>query len=175
MNEDIDNIDPDTLLELLANGSVRTEMIPRAIVRIGKPYNEHRIRKAQDVITRYLDNPDAIVRHEAIWFLGCWAKSKQHQPELVRALSADPDPDNRGFAATCLGALAKVTQDPTVLKALACVVTSTSESSDVRLKAYAGLLAASGKTVGSEEAFDFALGQKALDEIDWEWVRSLQV
>lgn len=170
----IEGADPEVLLNMLNEGVIPDNLLAKAIVRLAKPFNQRRIEKAKASVASCLENSDPLVRHEAIWFLGCWAKLKEYEPQLINALLNDPDPDNRGFAATCIGSLGKATKDGVLLTPLASVVRCETEPEHVRMKAYAGLLNVAGRSdMGSEEEFEFSIGRHSLKEIDWKWVDSL--
>lgn len=174
MHIEINDLDPENVLAMMENGTIPNELIPRAIVRVGKPFDTARNKRAAKIIAAYLDSPDSLTRHEAIWFLGCWAKSTEFKPDLIRVLRNDPDPDIRGFAATCLGALSKGSQDVSSVNALVDILSNEREEEHVRIKAYAGLLnVAKEKQEPAADEFEFSIGRKSLKDVDWDWVKSL--
>lgn len=170
----IEGTDPEVLLKMMNEGAIPNNLLAKAIVRVAKPFNQLRIEKVKASVASCLKNSDSLVRHEAIWFLGCWAKLKEYEPQLIEALLHDPDPDNRGFAATCIGALGKNTKEGVLLTCLASVVRCETEPEHVRVKAYAGLLNVAGRNdMTSPEEFEFSIGRHSLKDIDWKWVDSL--
>jgi hypothetical protein len=153
----------------LKNGQIPDEEIGRAIVKLGKPFDQERILAAKDTVAHFLDHSDGWVRHEAIWFLTCWGKLRQFKPALIRALQTDPDLDNRGFAATCLGRLQQGTNDAETVAALKATVEDQNLDELVRLHAYRALLQAAKNIsdLGSSPH------EQTLSDVDWEWVSSL--
>ena len=173
---DIENTQPDLVLKMMEQGDIPENSIVRAIVRVAKPYDDARLARAKHIVARYLHHPDSLVRHEAIWFLGCWGKFKDYLPNLLEALFGDPDPDIRGFAATCVGVLDRGAKNSAAIGALVDVIRNECEDADVRLKAYSGLLdVADLKTMPNDERFKYAIGEKGLEHIDWNWVNSIAI
>lgn len=148
-------------------------LIASAIVRLGKPFDERRINAAKKVVASYLEHPDSLIRHEAIWFLACWGKLREYRAAIIQAMKNDPDEDNRGFAANCLGVLESGTKDKDSPRALAEVVRNASEEPRVRVKAYGALLEVFYGEGASELSYPFQMGDKDLSEVNWKWLESI--
>jgi hypothetical protein len=157
------------VLERLKNHQIPPEQISHAIVNLGKPFDRARILAAKDTVALYLDHSDNWVRHEAMWFLTAWGKLKEYQAAVIRALRTDPDPDNRSFAATCLGRLQEGTGDADAVAALKAVVEDETQEQLVRLYAYGALL----QVVNGVSGAAYSPHEHKLSDIDWGWVRSL--
>jgi HEAT repeat protein len=158
------------LLEKLRSRGIPSQEIGRAIVKLGKPFDRQRILSAKDVIASYLNHEDNWVRREAMWFLTSWGRLVEYQPALIHALRNDPFLDNRSYAATCLGALQRGTQNPEAVRALRDTVEDTEEDELVRKYAYRSLL----EIVWGDSAPSFSPHDQDLSSIDWDWVRSIQ-
>jgi hypothetical protein len=139
-----------------------------AIVRLGKSESRSAIQAAIPVVTRYADSPDAWTRHEVMWFVA-WCNLRNQSMLLESAITADPEPDNRGYAAICLGRLWNGSRFGAIRRVLCGVLRDSREQDSVRAAAYAGLL-----DVMSHEAsyrpVDFAKGTAGFAHIEWSWV-----
>jgi HEAT repeat protein len=158
-----------SVLEQLKSRTVPKQEVGSAIVRLGKPFDRARILAAKDVVAAYLNDPDDWIRHEAIWFLTCWGRLKEYQPAVIAALLHDSEPDNRSFAATCLGRLQEGTGNHDAASALKAAVENQAEEALVRLYAYGALLQVARGV--SDTSFD--PHDHKLSDIDWLWVRTL--
>jgi hypothetical protein len=152
----------------LVNKRIPDEEIGSAIVHLAKPFDAVRVETAKDTILGYLDHPHAYARHEAMWFIR-WAKLVNHKTALIHALQADPDSDNRGFAALCLAQLLRGTSDHGATQALKGKVLDTAEEELVRLDSYGALLEIAENRSGS----DFFSGAANIQSVDWKWVGAL--
>lgn len=153
----------------LKRGELPPHLIGSAIVRLGKPLDQSRILAAKAVVASYLGHSDGWVRREAMWFLTSWGRLREYEPALILALREDSDPDNRSFAATCLGRIKEGTGERTAVAALKTVVEDEKEEELVRLHAYAALRqVVIGAPDGSQSPHDTKLA-----DIDWGWVASL--
>ena len=157
------------VLERLKNRRIPPEQIAHAIVRLGKPFDQTRILGAKDTVALFLDHTDSWVRHEAMWFLTTWGRLKEYQPALIHALLADPDLDNRGFAATCLGRLQEGTGDAEAVAALKATVEDEALDQLVRLYAYGALR----QVVRGISDLGHSPHEHTLSDVDWGWIRSL--
>jgi HEAT repeats len=152
------------ILRNLREERIPADEIGSAIVRIAKPFDKELIQVAKDVVLTYLSHPDAWARHEAMWFLS-WGGFSEYKSKLIQALVDDPDPDNRAFAASCLGHLFAGSSDAETISALKHRVEDDAEERLMRLAAYEALL----EVVENRLEIDL----EDLDAIDWEWVRKL--
>jgi len=159
------------LLDKLKRGEICSAELGSAIVRLGKPFNKDNILAAKDVIATYLNHEDAWVRHEAMWFLTSWGRLPEYKSALTHALQNDPVPDNRAYAASCLGVLCKGGKNPEGIKALKSTVENQQEDELVRKYAYRSLL----QITKTDEVTAFSPNDKQLSDIDWDWVSSLTV
>lgn len=157
------------VLDRLKRGQIPPDQIGHAIVKLGKPFDQTRIRAAKDTVAPYLDHSDSWVRHEAMWFLAAWGRLKEYQPALIRALRTDADLDNRSFAATCMGRLWQGTSDPEVVAALKTAVEDSDLDQLARLHAYGALL----QVVKGISDLGYSPHEHKLSDVDWEWVSSL--
>ncbi len=157
------------ILERLKTSQIPQEQIAHAIVKLGKPFDKARIDAAKETVALYLKHPNSLVRHEAMWFLSSWGRLREYQPQLIRALRSDPDPDNRSFAATCLGRLQEGTGDLEAVTALKAAVEDEDLDRVVRLHAYGALR----QVVKGISDIGYFPQEHTLSDVDWEWVRSL--
>lgn len=157
------------VLGRLKRGQIPSDQIGHAIVRLGKPFDQARVLAAKETVALYLDHNDSWVRHEAMWFLTSWGRLKEYQSALIRALRTDPDPDNRSFAATCLGRLWQGTSDAGVVAALKTAVEDSDLDELVRLYAYGALL----QVVKGKSDLEYSPHEHKLSDVNWEWVGSL--
>ncbi len=157
------------LLAKLKNKEIPTDQIGHTIVKLGKPFAQWKIQKAKTVVASYADHTDSRVRQEVLWFLTSWGKLREYEPLLIRALRHDSDEDNRNFAALFLAQLLRRSADREAIRALRQCVEDASEDRPVRLQAYASLL----ELVCGEIEHKFSSYEKELEDIDWNWVRSL--
>jgi HEAT repeat protein len=153
----------------LKNREIPTEEIGSAIVKLGKPFDRTKILAAKDTVALYLDHTDSWARHEAMWFLASWARLKEYQPALILALRTDPEPDNRSYAATCLGRVQEGTGDRDAIAALSGVVEDENEHQLVRLYAYEAL----HQVVEGSAGPNYSPHEHKLSDVNWAWVRSV--
>lgn len=154
---------------LESNASVDSEQICSAIVCIGKPYDSEVIEALAAIVGKYLDHPDHVVRHQAVWFLSSWGHLPEYASRIRDAACMDSEVDNRAFAAKSLGSILKLTKDPSLTRNLLAFVEDERETVEVRSSAYSGLLYAWNR----DEAFAFLLGDKAISEVDREFIMKL--
>jgi len=159
------------VLDRLKRGQVPPDQIGRAIVRVGKPFDQAKILAAKDTVALYLNHSDSWVRHEAMWFLTSWGRLKEYQPALIHALLTDDDLDSRCYAATCLGRLCEGTNAGEVVAALKTTVENNDIDDLVRLCAYGALL----QVVKGTSDLGFWPHEHKLSDVDWKWLSSLQV
>ena len=157
------------LLQQLQDGQVPSDQIGHAIVELGKPFDKAKILAAKDAVAFYLNHDDGRARHEAMWFLTRWGRLKEYQPALIHALQAEPDSDNRSFAATCLGTLQEGAGDADAVAALKAVVEDETQDQLVRLYAYGALM----QVVKGASAAAYLPHEHNLADIDWAWIESL--
>jgi len=155
------------VLESHAAGS---EQICKAIVGIGKPYDEEVIAAHAALVAMYLDHSDHVVRQEAIWFLGSWGHLPSYASRIYEAAQMDPDIHNRAYAAKSLGSILRQQKDASLAKHLLDVVEDEHEEIEVRLSAYSSLLYAWNKA----DVFAFLIGEKAISEVDRNFTSQLQ-
>jgi len=160
--------DWESLLSKLSMGEVPDGEIGSAIVRLSKPLDRQRIEAAKPLILSYLNHHNEWARHEAMWFIR-WSGLLEEKPALIRALTNDPDPDNRGFAALCIANMLRGTGDKEAVDALKAKIQDGSEDSLVREHAYGALI----EVVTNRSGSDFFVGKKNLDNVDWDWVTKL--
>jgi HEAT repeat protein len=176
MTNNLENSGPlssDEALMRLRNGASSPQEIARAIAWVAKPFDKIRFETAKPVVAELLHHPDAVVRHEAIWFLGSWGKETAFVPALIQIMQNDSDIWNRAYAARCVGNLSR-TGDSTVVGALLQVVRDTEEEDDVRTSAYGALLLAVNGANCSGAADDFQIWHsKGTRDIDQAWLDSL--
>ena len=103
-----------------------------------------------------------------MWFIR-WAGFREENTALIKALRDDQDPDNRGYAAMCIASLMRGTSDTASVNALKTAVLDEKEEDAVRTNAYAALI----EVVTSASGSDFCIGKKNLNDIDWQWVSTL--
>jgi hypothetical protein len=161
------------ILLLLKSRGLDTHLVPRAIARLGKPLDADRMATAKDVVAGYLSDSEALVRHEAMWFLGSWGRFREFAPQFESILAHDPDGDNRCYAAICLGRLFEGTKDSRITELLADWVRRGDQPEQVRLTCYAGLLLVQRGAEGRSTSDAFYLGDNALGDVDWTWVQTL--
>jgi len=140
-------------------------------VQLAKPYDEQRIQEAKNVVAQYLNDDDSWVRHECVWFLASWCRLIEYEPQVVEMMLHDADEDNRGFAANCLGTLRAKLGGENTVDVLRGVVLNEHEAEPVRVKAYGAMREIAGESFPSAGLFDFQIGEKTLNDVDWEWVR----
>ena len=162
-----------SILEKLRHRTLPPDSIHKAIVQLGKPYDERRIQRATDVVATYLNDGDEWVRHEAMWFLVSWGRLPEFQEQAVSMMLHDTCEDNRGYAANCLGVLKAGSLDPNLLEVLRAVVSNEQEDESVRLKAYAAMLKVAVLQISAGDLFDFEIGRKRLQDVDWKLVQTV--
>jgi hypothetical protein len=166
----------DTAHSLLSQGEKRSdsETICAAIARLGKPYDEVRVRRAGPLVSTYLHHEDFLVRYQAIWFLGCWGKLLEYLSLVVESAQSDAEMDNRAFAARCAGQVLKSDRDVDAINALLRMATNETEEPDVRVAAYSALLYAFYGADGKSRAREFEpMGGKLVIDFDLSWLGSL--
>jgi hypothetical protein len=144
-------------------------------VRLGKPYDEKRILKAKEVVAGYLNDADPCVRHEAVWFLASWGRLFEYEPQVIQMMLHDPLEDNRGYAANCVGVLRARHGGRHTLEVLRTVVLNEQEVEQVRVKAYAAMRKVAGAPISSADLFGFEIGEKHVEDIDWNWVHTSSI
>jgi HEAT repeat protein len=150
------------------------ETISAAITKLGKPYDEMRVRRAAPLVSTYLHHEDFVVRYQAIWFLGCWGKLREYLSLVLESAQSDAETDNRAFAARCVGRILKTYPDANVIKALLHMATDEGEEADVRVAAYNALVNAFYGTDGTSRAQEFTpMGGKGVPDFDLSWLASL--
>lgn len=172
MEPELDKMNWPEVLELLHTGQVPDRLIHKAIVRIAKPYNQRAVEASKGEISKFLEHPDAWVRHEALWFLASWASLREFKPQVIHALQHDADEDNRQFAAICLGGLESGTGDPESLRILGAVVLDQAQPEHVRATAYAAMLLVHEGEQATPRSDYFYIGGGGVEEADLAWVRS---
>ena len=155
---------------ILETSTSRPDEICTAIVGIGKPYDAEVIRKHAVLVATYLDHPDHIVRHQAIWFLGSWGYLPEYASRVHDSARMDADVYNRAYAAKSLGSILRQEKDALLTKWLIAFVEDEQEEIDVRLSAYSGLLYAWNRP----DSFAFLLGEKKISEVDSDFLTQLQ-
>lgn len=168
--KDLEKLPWEEALEVLRTGRVPEELLHKAILRVGKTYDMDKLHTARHVIAQYLDHENPWVRHEAMFCLGVWGKLREFEPHIIRMMQDDPDPDNRGAAALCLGIMESGSKHAEGLKALARVALKATEEDTVRLTAYGAMLEVWHG--GIERNWPYQMGDRTLQEVDWTWVRS---
>lgn len=173
MSRELSKMSFDEVLEQVRSGKVAEELLPDAILLLGKHFDERKFLKAKDTIARFLDHPDPAVRNEAMFCLGIRWVCPEFEQQFQRSLLTDPSDDIRGQAAYCLGNVKAGSRDKAVLSILAGVALNKAEDSSVRAAAYKAIL----EVVDAREAFNAILHLTLLEQIekviDWDWVRSL--
>src|SRR5580700_7545040 len=111
---DIESLSWEDVHAQLLSGRLSPEERAAAIVRMGKPFIPDRIQKAKAAVAQFLEDPSDLVRHEALWFLGCWGKLSEFLPQIARQMTADPFVDNRAFAARCIGQMTCGNRNPRI-------------------------------------------------------------
>ena len=159
----------------LLSGLMRRELpvpeIGPAIVRLAKSLvDRQEVAALKPAVAQYLDHPDDWVRHEAVWYLGVWARAREYEAILLEVAAADRNPDIRSFAAFGLGKLCRGGQASMLtVQTLARMVEDETQDRLLRLSAYGSLL----EIVRGVSDLDFVTYDKDLPDVDWEWVRSL--
>lgn len=159
----------ENVLQRLKNREISAEETGPAIVKLGKPFDRTKILAAKDTVALYLDSTDPWARREAMWFLTSWGGLKEYQPALIHALRSDSDPDNRGYAATCLGRLQQGTGNLDAVGALKARVVDEKEEELVRLFAYGAIL----QVFKGISDLGSVPHECKLSDVDWDWVGSL--
>jgi hypothetical protein len=157
---------------LLESGTTESNKICHAIVEIGKPYDSKIIAEHASLVATYLNHPDCLVRHEAIWYLGSWGHLPEYVPQLLAAADGDLDPDNRAFATRSLGTILRHKKDRSLTGYLLDVIDNEREEADVRLWSYSY----SGLLYAWNRPDDFAVGINArpISEVDQDFVDQLK-
>lgn len=151
------------------------ELILEAITRLGKPFDRAQILRASPLVATYLEHENFLVRHQAVWFLGCWGRVPAFISSIIRAAQCDVDMDNRAYAANCAGQILKSNRDGSAIKELRQIALSENEEPEVRSAAYAALLYACYGEKGSSRAGGFeARGSKSIADFDLPWLMSLE-
>jgi hypothetical protein len=161
---------------LLANSKTDSdsEAIAHAITRLGKPYEQDQVRRAAPLVAKRLHHENHVVRYQAIWFLGCWAKMRDYLHFVLQSALSDSDPDNRAFAARCVGSILESHRDVAAIKTLLRLVVTAEEEPDLRLAAYGSLLRAVHGESARRQAKQFSpLGDKSVADFDVVWLASL--
>ena len=172
---DFTNLSWEDIYSLLRGQELPPDQVGPAIVHLGKPFNADRINRAKDVVARYLKDPDALIRHEAMWYLGAWGCIDEYLPSLVDAMQRDPNADNRAFAARCVGRLLAKRCEKSAVLQLMTVLQNESEQEEVRTSAYGALLMAMRGPSADKLADDFQVWkEKGLQDVDWSWIESLK-
>jgi hypothetical protein len=155
-------------------GPSDSEALCAAITRLGKPFDEMRARRAAPLVSTYLHYEDFLVRHQAIWFLGCWGKLHEYLSLVMESAKSDEELDNRAFAARCAGQILKTHPDANAIKALLHMATDEGEEQDARLAAYSALLYAFYGVDGKSRAREFEpTGGKKVSDFDTAWLTTL--
>jgi hypothetical protein len=158
----------EVLLRKLSAGEIPDGEIGLTIVHLSKPLDPLRAAVAKEAVLLYLNHQNSWARHEAMWFIR-WSGFREEKPALIRALRNDTDPDNRGYAASCIARLMPGTADMESVNALKAAVLDENEDASVRTNAYAALIEVATNRWDS----DFNVGKKTLRDVDWEWVSKL--
>ena len=150
------------------------EVTCAAITRLGKPFDAKQVEQAAPLVARYLVDPDFLVRYQAVWFLGCWAKLQDYLPGVIRVAQADEELDNRAFAARCAGQILKSNPTASAVRILLQMALSQAEDADVRSAAYSALLYAFYGEEARARARDFEpSGTRSVESFDTDWLSSL--
>ena len=151
---------------ILETHTAKPEEVSSAIVGIGKPYDAQVIGAHAALVATYLDHPDHIVRHEAIWFLGSWGHLPEYASRIHDSAHMDADVANRAYAARSLGSILKQEKDPVLTQQILAFVEDEQEEIEVRLSAYSGLLYAWNRP----DKFAFLIGENTISEVDREFL-----
>ncbi|MGH9521406.1 MAG: HEAT repeat domain-containing protein [Terriglobales bacterium] len=143
--------------------------VARAIVVLAKPFDEYRISAAKEAVAAQLSHDDAWVRHEAVWFLGSWARLHEYKSAILNVMEHDPDADNRGYAASCIGVLARGSHDQESVEHLKTLLMNDHEDPLIRQYAFRSLL----QVAGDERGDIYSPHDQALTDADWQWVKQL--
>jgi hypothetical protein len=160
-----------TARNLLEARVTEPEQICRAITQLGKPYDAQVIEEHASLVSTYLDDPDHVVRYQAIWFLGSWGHLSTFAEQILVAARTDPDTSNRAFAVQSVGSVLKHVKDPLLTKQLVEFVDDQKEDLEVRLSAYSGLLYAWNRP----DAFVAAITNRPKSSIDRDFVEQLHL
>ena len=158
------------VLAKVERGQLSGRALAHNIVVLGKPLERERIERAKEVVIRHIHNVDSWVRHEVMWFIS-WGDLLEFADAMIERLESDADPDNRSYAAWCLGRMWIGTVDRHICRALAQVVVKTSEDIDVRIVSYAALLWVAQGKQARPVARAFEQGEEELKDVDEKWIR----
>ena len=146
-----------------------------AITRMGKPFDAKHVEQAAPLVATYLAHANFLVRYQAVWFLGSWAKLQDYLPEVIRAAQTDEEVDNRAFAARCAGSILESNPNANAVKILLQMALSAGEDADVRSAAYGSLLYAFyGKKAWARAKEFEPIGTKSVENFDTDWLLSLK-
>ncbi len=158
----------------IPRSDIEPETICAAIARLGKPYDENRIRQAAPLVAACLRHDSFLVRYQAIWFLGSWARLAEYLPSVIEAAQSDANPDNRAFAARCAGQILKSIHNAYASEVLLRLATTESEEAEVRAAAYGSLLFAYFGETAEQDAREFdPMGSKGIQDFDLQWLGTL--
>ena len=158
-----------TARHLLEAGTADSGQICHAIVEIAKPYDAEIIKQHAPLIASFLDHPDSLIRHQAVWYLGSWGHLPTYVSQIVHAAENDPDSDNRAFAARSAGSILKHHKKRDLAELLLRLVEDDQQETEVRLSAYSGLLYAWNRP----DDFGFLTVDKTLADVDRDFVAKL--
>lgn len=156
------------VLAQVERGDASGRDLAHNIVVLGKPLEPERIERAKEVVARHIRNADSWVRHEVLWFIS-WGNVLELTEAVIERLRNDVDPDNRAYAAVCLGRMWIGTTDRRVCRALAEVVVNAGEDTDVRIASYAALLWVAHGKRARPAARPFEQRQKEFKDVDQKW------
>lgn len=124
------------VLEKFERGELEEKNLPSVINAIG---NEKKY-EYENLITRYLEEDDEYLRHEAILVLGLKWKKHKYKQKFIEIMNDDRDVWCQYTAAMCLGVLGMEHKDTSVVPELLKIVRNESKDNDVRIAAYESIM-----------------------------------
>ena len=163
---------PPNLIEQFATGLDRGEFPLDQAGLVLLILGEGNARSTRPIVERYLTHDDPWLRYNALSALVLDWGLEDHRTTCIRMLQEDPDEDNRGMAARCLGSLYQATHDPETLRLLLQLFFNENEDKLVRESTYDAILDVVG--ISSRERPSRAKEWTWDTDINWKLLNDLQ-